>query len=1192
MAYIYLRKKEILKTNWIKFDKYSCGFFFMCLRFLCLSATESNATIKVGVLLMTNSTFPVDLPRIGPAIDKGIEDVRSRYGINFDPIIANYSVWCTKARYTAPGFLADLYYKQDVRAFIGPACSYAVQSSGRLAEYLRVPLVTGLGDLTERNLAEDDMFETTIILSYNIRKISVSVRALLREYDWRHVSIIYDEDEIFYLVAGPSMVHDFEMDSEFPDSNPVPFKRTKDWSPPDTLNKASRHARVFIVLVNAGEFRTLMYHAYQLGMASGDYVFMVIQLAEIDWWGSYRNFLKGDKMDEALKKVYESVFIFTLVNPAANNTQFQTDIRMRSARDYGYNFKNTEPVHYFITAFYEAVLYLGAAYNKSLAETGDISDGYKIARSFFNGTFEGLDELVAFDETGTRVADFEVLDLLNASNETFQRVGIFLGSKRRYMPLRSTEIRWLNGVPVDKPLCGFSGELCVTDYMSTQAIIGIVAGCLISVLISIIIIQTVYSRRKLNKDMRWRINWRDVDVLKTKGSVNSGFSKSKLSIEQDADSMPDDMKLVTGSNGMYKGTSVFIRNYNFTSIDITSKVLMEMRKLYQLRHNNLETFIGACTDTGNIAVLSELCPRGSLMDIIANEGIELDWSFRHSLINDVVQGMKFLHHSDINVHGRLRSSNCVVDSRFLLKIKGFGPKCFLEMEFKNQRNTFRNDSKLLWTAPELLRQNGWNPGTQKADVYSFSIILQEVIIRGAPFELSDLTSTDIIENVKLGRTPPFRPELPSSVECSSDLVDIMVSCWAEKPESRPSFDVIDSYLKKTLKSKGSNIMDNLMRRMEQYANNLETLVEERTNAYMEEKKRAEDLLYRMIPVSVARQLQHGGNVEPETFEAVTIYFSDIVGFTSIASKSLPMQVVDLLNDLYTTFDAVIDNFQVYKVETIGDAYMCVSGLPIRIGCRHVTEIANMALAILNSVKRFTIRHFPEDRLHIRIGLHSGSVVAGVVGLKMPRYCLFGDTVNTASRMESTGEPMKIHISEPTKILLEKMGGFYTTFRGEISVKGKGLMKTHWLETGNTEDIVPSTDTERPFHMTAESIEQHDEKTMENELITLDDIDNCTDRAYEESDGLVVNLMDSCELNKTQRNKVEKLETEQSLSDEKSFLGSYLTANGLTGDRDRKIVITHMAGKDSVNEDTLLDLECGTSKSSDASELNVHLPKVV
>lgn len=238
--------------------------------------------------------------------------------------------------------------------------------------------------------------------------------------------------------------------------------------------------------------------------------------------------------------------------------------------------------------------------------------------------------------------------------------------------------------------------------------------------------------------------------------------------------------------------------------------------------------------------------------------------------------------------------------------------------------------------------------------------------------------------------------------------------------------------------------------MEKYANNLEQLVDERTDQLQEEKKKTEALLLEMLPRPVAEQLKRGNKVEAESYDMVTIYFSDIVGFTSMSAESTPLQVVDFLNDLYTCFDSIIGNYDVYKVETIGDAYMVVSGLPIRNGNIHAGEIASMSLHLLEAIREFKIRHRPDDTLKLRIGIHSGPVCAGVVGLKMPRYCLFGDTVNTSSRMESTGEALRIHCSGECKKLLDSLGGYLYEDRGKIPIKGKGELNTYWL-TGELEE---------------------------------------------------------------------------------------------------------------------------------------------
>ncbi|XP_029597170.1 guanylate cyclase soluble subunit beta-2 [Salmo trutta] len=208
-----------------------------------------------------------------------------------------------------------------------------------------------------------------------------------------------------------------------------------------------------------------------------------------------------------------------------------------------------------------------------------------------------------------------------------------------------------------------------------------------------------------------------------------------------------------------------------------------------------------------------------------------------------------------------------------------------------------------------------------------------------------------------------------------------------------------------------------------------------------EKKKTETLLYAMLPRHVANQLKEGKRVEAGEFQVCTILFSDVVTFTNICAACEPIQIVNMLNSMYSKFDRLTSVHDVYKVETIGDAYMVVGGVPIPADS-HAERVANFALGMRIAAREVT-NPITGQPIQIRVGLHTGPVLAGVVGDKMPRYCLFGDTVNTASRMESHGVPDHIHLSPFTYSALEDKG-FDILERGEIQVKGKGLMTTYFL----------------------------------------------------------------------------------------------------------------------------------------------------
>ncbi|XP_063776566.1 guanylate cyclase soluble subunit alpha-1 isoform X2 [Pseudophryne corroboree] len=191
-------------------------------------------------------------------------------------------------------------------------------------------------------------------------------------------------------------------------------------------------------------------------------------------------------------------------------------------------------------------------------------------------------------------------------------------------------------------------------------------------------------------------------------------------------------------------------------------------------------------------------------------------------------------------------------------------------------------------------------------------------------------------------------------------------------------------------------------------------------ALEEEKKKTVDLLFSIFPGEVAQQLWQGQTVKAKKFNNVTMLFSDIVGFTAICSHCSPMQVITMLNELYTLFDHQCGELDVYKVETIGDAY-CVAGGLHRESETHAFQVALMALKMMELSDEVTSPH--GEPIKMRIGLHSGSVFAGVVGVRMPRYCLFGNNVTLANKFESCSVPRKINVSPTTYSLLKEFKGF-------------------------------------------------------------------------------------------------------------------------------------------------------------------------
>lgn len=207
------------------------------------------------------------------------------------------------------------------------------------------------------------------------------------------------------------------------------------------------------------------------------------------------------------------------------------------------------------------------------------------------------------------------------------------------------------------------------------------------------------------------------------------------------------------------------------------------------------------------------------------------------------------------------------------------------------------------------------------------------------------------------------------------------------------------------------------------------------------KEQSERLLLNILPARVADELKTCGKSAPECFDNVTVFFSDIVNFTKTASTLEPKAVIEELSDIFTGFDQIFAKHNCERIKTIGDAYMSVSGMP-EPSEDHAVNILKAAL----ESRQYLIERNKQSKLQweMRMGVHSGKVVGGIVGIKKYIYDIFGDTINTASRLEKHAEPMTINVSETTFRLTEH--NFNFTRREPVEVKGKGLLQMYYVES--------------------------------------------------------------------------------------------------------------------------------------------------
>ncbi|GJQ69918.1 hypothetical protein Trydic_g13325 [Trypoxylus dichotomus] len=468
-------------------------------------------------------------------------------------------------------------------------------------------------------------------------------------------------------------------------------------------------------------------------MDNGEYIFFTFDLyndAKIPlqpWYDPDDT----DENNERARKAYRSVFTITPHIEAYYASNNETLNGTRGAL--------------LLEGIHDGLLLYANALNNIISATNEstLIKGIEIINNVWGANIQGKRENITVNCNGQRIGKY-ALTQMNEAETAFHIIAEFdTGGIFNFI----TDVRWPGGTePKDTPTCGYDNSKCPSEVNVLLIVIS-VALALALVIFSVYL----YRHYKLEADlasMSWKVNWDEIVWLpnrKTRSSLYSTGSLTKrgslitMQSENDGFSLAGDRQVYTDV-AYYKGTRVAIKKLKDVKIELNRSQLLHLKVMKDITNDHLVKFFGVSLEIPHCCILTEYCPKGSLQDILENEQVKLDTVFRMSLIFDIVKGMHYLQNSDIKSHGSLKSSNCVVDSRFVLKITDFGLHFLREhtIEDYNDTTTHSYWQRQLWTAPEFLRMT--NPprcGSQKGDVYSFAIIVHEIIVREGPFYLGE-----------------------------------------------------------------------------------------------------------------------------------------------------------------------------------------------------------------------------------------------------------------------------------------------------------------------------------------------------------------------------------------------------------------------------------------------------------------------
>jgi len=565
----------------------------------------------------------------------------------------------------------------------------------------------------------------------------------------------------------------------------------------------------------------------------------------------------------------------------------------------------------------------------------------------------------------------------------------------------------------------------------------------------------------------------------------------------------------------FTGQEIFLKCYKKPYFTLSLGLKTELKKLCTLEHNNVVKLLGIMLDTSTVALVTNNASMGSLYDVLHEKHIPITWDVKYSILQDIARGMAYLHDIAKIEYGRLKSTNCLLHQGWLVKLTDIGLRKIKArpreqkkvinftaaqvLESRRSKPTSKrkhsrsksidgdtNDEtdyhSLLWTAPEFISSGAINLDeiirfTPQADVYSYGIIMSEIVGRRPPY--SEITVMNIphivqvvghlkdpilnLEQMNANKTDAanqntdkthsdiLRPVVDESLYPTDEsektiLQNLMENCWSETPDERPPFAYCLEVLELITPLKGNQTVKRSIL-LERETESLEQYISYDTKNIFKEKDKYNDLLARLLPLTIAQQLHEGKHIATQRYENVTVMVYRIFNFKEIMEKCDAVQSMAIVDYIHRAIDMIIQNrkFKIMEIDCSRNMHVLAAGIPEMNGNRHALEIVTLATRLNAAVKTFRLPHLLDFRIYLRIGIHTGLADAGIVyRSNTPSYIVVGEAIKYAHALEEESLPNCIHVSKKTISLLHH-SDFEIVGRASYKLKiEKQFIRTYWI----------------------------------------------------------------------------------------------------------------------------------------------------